>query len=164
MEKTISEVGFTEVSQVDERDTTQIEAHHECISCHLFLRREILDRLQTLDLADGFCRNSPFTGWSDTSIDFLEGMLLWSKPFYHCLVIGGTEDSEIEGTGVAAYLCRMVQVRFIRAHHFCIYLIQGNVLVVKVSLNTVERCLVMLHGAVLTVLHQQGDEEVHELE
>ena len=70
---------------------------------------------------------------------------------------------EIEGTGVAAYLRRMMQVCLIRSHLFCIYLTKGDVLVVSVSLEAVEGCLVMQRGAVLPVLDQQGDEEVHEL-
>ena len=77
MEITILEVGFAEMSQVDERDTTQIETHQECISCHLFFGSEILDRLQTLDLADILCRNGSLAGWSNTGIDIREGMLLW---------------------------------------------------------------------------------------
>ena len=93
-----------------------------------------------------------------------EGMLLWRQSLCHSFVVGGTEDAEIEGAGVFAYLRRMMQVRLIRAHHFCIYLFQGNILVVTVSLKAVEGCLVMQRGAVLPVLQQQGDEEVHELE
>ena len=77
MEITILEVGFAEMSQVDERDTTQIETHQECISCHLFLGTEILDRLQTLDLADILCRYGSLAGWGNTGIDIREGMLLW---------------------------------------------------------------------------------------
>ena len=91
-------------------------------------------------------------------------MLLWSQSLCHSFVIGGAEDAEIEGTGVAAYLRRMMQVCLIRSHFFCIYLTKGDVLVVSVSLKAVEGCLVMQLSTVLPVLDQQGDEEVHELE
>ena len=122
MKITILEVRFAEMSQVDERDTTQIETHQECISCHLFLGIEILDRLQTLDLADILCRYGSLAGLGNTGIDIREAMLLWRQSLCHSFVVGGTEDAEIEGAGVFAYLRRMMQVRLIRAHHFCIYL------------------------------------------
>ena len=164
MEITVLEGGFAEMSQVDERDASQIETHQECISCHLFFGSEILDRLQTLDLTDIFCRYGSLAGWGNTGIYIREGMLLWRQSLCHGFVIGGTEDAEIEGTGVSAYLRRMMQVCLIRAHHFSIYLTKGDVLVVPVSLKAAEGCLVMQRGAVLPVLQQQGDEEVHELE
>ena len=120
--------------------------------------------MQTLDLADGLCRYGSLTGLRDTGIDILKGMLLWSKSLCHSFVVGSTENAEIEGTGVAAYLRCMMQVCLIRADHFCIYLTQGNVLAITVSPKAVKRCLVMQHGAVLPVRLQQGDKEVHKLE
>ena len=41
---------------------------------------------------------------------------------------------------------------------------QGNIPVVPVSLKAVEGCLIMQRSAVLPVLQQQDDKEVHELE
>lgn len=120
--------------------------------------------MQTLDLADILCRYGSLAGWGNTGIDFPEGMLLWRQSLCHGFVIGGTEDAEIEGTGVFAYLRRMMQICLIRAHHVCIYLTQGNIPVVPVSLKAVEGCLIMQRSAVLPVLQQQDDEEVHELE
>ena len=163
MKITILEVGFAEVSQIDKRDATQIETHQECISCHLFVGSEFLDRMQTLDLADGLCRYGSLTGLRDTGIDIIKGMLLWSKSLCHSFVVGSTENAEIEGTGVAAYLRCMMQVCLIGAHLFCIYLSQRDILVVPVSLKAVEGCSVMQRGAVLPVFQQQGNKEVHEL-
>ena len=91
-------------------------------------------------------------------------MLLWRQSLRHGFVVGSTEDAEVEGTGVSTYLRRMMQVCLIRVHHFCIYLTQGDVLVVPVSFKTVEGCSVMQRGAVLPVFLQQGDKEVHKLE
>ena len=103
MKITVPKVGFAEVCQVDERDTTQIETHQEGISCHLFLGSEILDRLQTLDLADRFCGYGSLAGLGNTGIGIREGILLWCQSLRHGFVVGSTENAEIEGTGVAAY-------------------------------------------------------------
>ena len=164
MKITVLEVGFAEVSQVDERDTTQIETHQEGISCHLFFGSEILDRLQTLDLADRFCGYGSLAGWGNTGIGIRERILLWRQSLRYGFVVGSAENAEVEGTGVSTYLSRMMQVCLIRVHHFCIYLTQGDVLVVPVSFKAVEGCSVMQRGAVLPVFLQQGDKEVHKLE
>ena len=83
--------------------------------------------MQTLDLADILCRYGSLASLGNTGIDIREGMLLWRQSLCHGFVIGGTEDAEIEGTGV-------------------------------------EGCLIMQRSAVLPVLQQQDDKEVHELE
>ena len=95
-----------------------------------------------------------------------ERILLWSRsqPFCYGFVVGGTENSEIEGTCVGAYPCYVLQVCIVGLQFFRIYIFEGDVLVVSESHVTVEGCLVMLHGAKLPILQQQGDEEVHELE
>ena len=47
MEITVLEVGLFEMCQVDERDTSEVEAHHEGILCHVagwgLLEVELLD-------------------------------------------------------------------------------------------------------------------------
>lgn len=53
-----------------------------------------------LDLADRFSRYGSLAGWGNAGIDIREGMLLWRQSLCHSFVVGGTEDAEIEGTGV----------------------------------------------------------------
>lgn len=107
-----------------------------------------------LYLADGFRWNGPLVGLGDAGVYILERVLLWGDAFLHGFVVCGTEYAKIERAGVAAYSRHVLQVCFVGTHLFCIYLFDGNVLVVSVAHKAVERGFVMLHGAVLAVLRQ----------
>ena len=151
------------MSQVDKGDATKIETQHKSISCQFLLRSEGFGGIQTLDAADGFCRDGSLVGLGDACIDILERFLLIGITFLHGFVVGGTKNAKIEGTGVVAYLRHVLQVCLVGLHLFCIYLFERNVLVVTESHIAVESCLVVLHSAELPILQQQGDEDVHEL-
>ena len=160
---TVFEVGLTKMSQVDERDATEIEAHQEGVSCQFLFGCEAFGWIQTLDAADGFRWNGSLAGLGDACIYILERILLCGISFLHGFVIGGTKDTEIERAGIGTYLCHVLQVCLIGLHLLCIYLFEGNVLAISKSHIAIESSLVMLHGTILSILQQQGDEEVHEL-
>ena len=158
---TVTDIGLAEVRQVDERDAPEIIAHQECVSCQLLLWGEF--GIKTLDVADRCRRNGSLAGFVDARIDILEGMPLGSKPILYGTVIDSTKYAHIEGTGVAAYSCHVLQVCFVRFYHIGIQLCKGSVLLMAESHETVEGGLVMEHRAMLTVGFQLCDDAGHEL-
>ena len=65
------------------------------------------------DVGDG-----PLSGLGDACVNVPEGVLLRGQPLFHGFVVGGAERAEVEGAGVAAHLCHVLQVGLVGAHFF----------------------------------------------
>ena len=78
-------------------------------------------------------------------------------------VIDGSEDSHIEGTGIAAYVL-LLEICLIGFHHRCIHLAERQVLVLSESHKTVESGTIVLPCLVLSVLVKLGNDVCHEVD
>ena len=161
MEITVLEVGLFEMCQVDERDTSEIEAHQEGIFCHVagwgLLEVELLDSFDCLK------RDCSLACLVDACIDSAEWVLLRYQLLLYRSVIDGSEDSHVEGTGVAAYAL-LLKVCLIGFYHRCIHLAKRQVLVLSESHKTVEGGSIVLPCLVLSVLVKLGDDVSHEVD
>ena len=161
MEIAVLEVGLFEICQVYERDTSEIEAHHEGILCHVtgwgLLEVELLDSFDCLK------RNCSLACFVNTCIDSAEWVLLRYQFLLYRSVIDGSEDSHIEGTGIAAYVL-LLKVCLVGFHQLCIYLAERQVLVLSESHKTVECGTIVLPCLVLSVLVKLGDDVCHEVD
>ena len=161
IEITVLEVGLFEMCQVDERDTSEVEAHHEGILCHV--AGWGLLEIELLDLFDGLKRDGSFACLVDTSIDSAEWVLLSNEFLLYRSVIDGSEDSHIEGTGIAAYVL-LLEVCLVGFYHRCIHLAKRQVFVLSESHKTVESGTIVLPCLVLSVLVKLGDDVCHEVD
>ena len=75
-------------------------------------------------------------------------------------VIDGSEDSHIEGTGIAAYVL-LLEICLIGFYHRCIHLAERQVLVLSESHKTVESGTIVLPCLVLSVLVKLGNDVCH---
>lgn len=161
MEIAVLDIGFFEMCQVDERDASEVEAHHEGIFCHVagwgLLEVELLDSLDCLE------RDGSLACFVDTCIDSAEWVLLRYQFLLNRSVIDGSEDSHVEGTGVAAYVL-LLEVCLVGFHHRRIHLSEGQVLVLSESHKTVEGDTIVLPCLVLSVRVKLRDDAIHEVD
>ena len=119
--------------------------------------------VESLDLLDGIEGDGSLACLVDTCIDSAERILLSNEFLLYRSVIDGSEDSHIEGTGVAAYVL-LLEVCLVGFHHRCIHLAKRQVLVLSESHKTVEGGSIVLPCLVLSVLVKLGDDVSHEVD
>ena len=161
MEIAVLYVGLFEMRQVYERDSSEVEAHHEGILCHVtgwgLLEVELLDSLDCLE------RDGSLACLVNTCIDSAKRILLSNEFLLYRSVIDGSEDSHVEGTGVAAYVL-LLEVCLVGFHHRRIHLAERQVLVLSESHKTVKGGSIVLPCLVLSVLVKLRDDASHEVD
>ena len=147
--------------EVNKRDTSEIEAHHKGIFCHVagwgLLEIELLDSLDSLE------RDGSLACFVDACIDSAKWVLLRYQFLLYRSVIDGSENSHIKGTGVATYVLQL-EVCLVGFYHRCIHLAKRQILVLSELHKTVEGGTIVLPCLVLSVLMKLRDDTVHEVD
>ena len=86
----VLQVGFLQISHVDERHATGVKRKEEHILCQFPMR--LSRQVKFLDAPDVLQGYGAFHGLVHSRIDMPEGMFLYGQPLFHSTVVGGAQD------------------------------------------------------------------------